>query len=191
MLEHMQRMSTKGSKFPGVPSLQFQLQMSCSQSESGPGDHLFNARSGFAHTKPDEVANFGLFATQTIMSVYWRPKDGLTADVLSNVVRQLCTHTAAVVEQPASPLAREQFFAQASASVVMAPPVDPSAPEVPPLEVAPPVPALPSAPPEAPVVPPVDVIPALLLLPHENTQEPTVNRRAICPIFFFDISSPS
>ena len=184
-------MSTKGSKLPGVPSLQFQSQMSCSQSESGPGDHLFKARSGFAHTKPADVANFGLFATQIIIAVYWRPKATLTADVLSKVTRQLCTHAAIVVEQPVNPLAREQFFVQASTNVVMEAPVAPPAPEVPPLEVAPPVPALPFAPPEAPVVPPVDAAPGLLLLPQEQTQEATPNTRASRPIFFFNMSSPS
>ena len=188
-------MSTKGSKFPVVPSLQFQSQIICSQSESGPGDHLFKARSGFAHTKPADVANFGLFATQIIIAVYWRPKDGLTADVLSYVVRQLCTHTAIVVEQPVKPLAREQFFVQASANVVMVPPVAASAPEVPPAEVAPPVPGLPFAPPEAPVVPPVPAVPGLLLLlqaPNpEATMEATPNTRASCPIFFFNMSSPT
>lgn len=183
-------MSTKGSKFPGVPSLQFQSQIICSQSESGPGDHLFKARSGFAHAKPAEVANFGLFATQTIIAVYWRPKEGLTAEVLSNVVRQLCTHTAIVVEQPVNPLAREQFFAQASANVVMEPPVAPPAPDVPPLEVAPPVPALPLAPPAAaPVVPPVDGVPGALLLLQEQTHEATPNTSANRPIFF-NMSSP-
>jgi hypothetical protein len=70
------RMSTKGSLFPGVPSSQFQSQMSSSQSESGPGDHLFKARSGFAQMKSAAEANFGLVAMQIIMAVYRTPKVG-------------------------------------------------------------------------------------------------------------------
>jgi len=209
----------KGSKFPVVPSPQFQRQMICSQSESGPGDHLFKARSGLAQTKSADVVNFELVATQTIIWVYCRPKVALTADVLSNVFRQLCTHTSIVVEQPSRPLAREQFFVQASASdrVPPAPPVAESPPvptappeaEEPPLETAPPVaeppvPPLPAggvpapgAPPEAdeppvaPVVPPVDVGPVLLLLPHADTQAAAPNTKTRAPILFFNMSSPN
>ncbi len=78
-----------GSKFPVVPSLQFQSQMSDSQSESGPGDHLFNARSGLAQTKSADVANFGFVAMQIIMFVYFVPRTELMAAVLSRVFMQL------------------------------------------------------------------------------------------------------
>ena len=93
--------------------MQFQSQMICSQSESGPGDHLFNARSGLAQMKSAADANLELVAMQIIIAVYWRPNAALTAAVLSNVVRQLCTHTAIVVEQPVNPLAMAQFLAHA------------------------------------------------------------------------------
>jgi hypothetical protein len=161
-------MSTKGSIFPVVPSMQFQSQMSCSQSESGPGDHLFKARSGFAQTKSAGEANFGLVATHTIIAVYCRPRSGLTLDVLSNVVKQFCSHTAGVVEQVSNPLARAQFFAQAWAKVSVVP-VVPPAPEAPPVALVPPVAEAPSLPPvaEAPPLPPV--APALSLLPQELT----------------------
>jgi hypothetical protein len=148
-------MSTQGSMFPYVASLQFQSQMSCSQSESGPGDHLFKARSGFAQTKSADEANFELLATQTIMFVYIRPKSRLTAEVLSNVVRQLCSHTVVVVEQEPNPLARAQFFAQAWANVIGDVPVVPPAAEAPPVEVAPPVVAEPPAAEAPPAVPPL------------------------------------
>jgi hypothetical protein len=150
-------MSTQGSIFPSVASSQFQLQMSCSQSESGPGDHLFKARSGFAQTKSADEANFGLVATQIIMSVYCRPRSALTADVLSNVVMQLCSHTVLVVEQVANPLASAQFFAHAWANVISDVPVVPPAAEAPPVDIAPPVVAEPpvaEAPPVAPPLPP-------------------------------------
>src|SRR5450432_732068 len=100
--------------------------------------------------KPAAVAKYGLVAIQTIIVVYKRPKDGLTADVLSNVVWQFWTHTSIVVEQVANPLPREQFFVQAWANVS----VDPPAPEVPPLETAPPAPPVAVEPPAA-LVPPV------------------------------------
>src|SRR5450432_1180141 len=100
--------------------------------------------------KPAAVAKYGLVAIQTIIVVYKRPKDGLTADVLSNVVWQFWTHTSIVVEQVANPLPREQFFVQAWANVS----VDPPAPEVPPLETAPPAPPV-ATEPAAPLVPPV------------------------------------
>lgn len=144
---------------------------------------MFRARSGFAQTKPDDVENAGLFATQIIIFVYCRPRDALTAEVLSNVVRQLCSHTVVVVEQVANPLARAQFFLQAAASVVIVP-VAPPAPEppvgvVPPEALEPPVaapppvpdlppppglPPVPELPPVAPLVPPVEVVEGLLLL---------------------------
>ena len=96
-------MSTQGSKFPSVPSLQFQSQISCLHGDivlaSTTGDHLVKARSGFAQVKPADVAKAGSFATQTIMTVYCRPNSALTAYVLSYVVRQLCWHTSIVVEQ--------------------------------------------------------------------------------------------
>ena len=61
-LEQEQRMSTKASRLPGVPSMQFQSQMIPSQSEPGPGDHLFKAAllaplAGFEQTKSADVAN--------------------------------------------------------------------------------------------------------------------------------------
>ena len=181
-LEQEHRMSTKGSIFPVVPSMQFQSQMSCSQSESGPGDHLFKARSGFAQTKAADEANFGLVATQTIIAVYCRPKSGLTLDVLSNVVRQFCSHTAGVVEQVSNPLASAQFFAQAWANVSVVPVVPPAA-EAPPVALVPPVAEAPPLPPVAEVAPPPPVAeapplppveegtpgPALSLLPQELT----------------------
>jgi hypothetical protein len=142
----------KGSESPGSP--QFQRQMSVSQSEGasgGPsGDHLFKARFGFAQMKPEDEEKYELVAMQTIILVYSVPKDALTADVLTNVIWQFCTHTSIVVEQPVTALPRMQFFAQASASVIVAPP----APEVPPLESAPPAPPFAAEPPAA-VVPPV------------------------------------
>jgi hypothetical protein len=55
-------MSMKASRLPGVPSMQFQSQMTCSQSELGPGDHLFKAPmfvavAGFEQTKSADVLN--------------------------------------------------------------------------------------------------------------------------------------
>jgi hypothetical protein len=94
--------------FPCVASPQFQEQMASSHVELGTtsvpaGDHKFKGEFGFAQTKAADVAKAGSVATQTIISVYCRPKSALTADVLSNVFRQLCSHTASVVEQPARP----------------------------------------------------------------------------------------
>ena len=170
-------MSTQGSIFPSVASSQFQLQMSCSQSESGPGDHLFKARSGFAQTKSADEANFGLVATQIIMSVYCRPRSALTADVLSNVAMQLCSHTVVVVEQVANPLARAQFFEQAWANVIGDVPVVPPAAEAPPVDIAPPVVAEPPTarvPPVA-LVPPVAKVPlAVALVPPVAEALPAV-----------------
>jgi hypothetical protein len=80
-----------------------------------------------------------LVATQTIMSVYIRPKSALTADVLSNVAMQLCSHTVVVVEQVSNPLASAQFFAQAWANVIGDVPVVPPAAEALPAVVVPPV----------------------------------------------------
>jgi hypothetical protein len=141
-LEQAHWMSTQGSIFPVVPSVQFQSQICCLHGESvegsTTGDHLFKARSGFAQVKLEAEAKFGSVATQTIISVYIRPKSGLTLDVLSNVVMQLCSHTVVVVEQPANPLPRAQFFAQAWANVIVDVPVAPPAAE-PPVEIAPPV----------------------------------------------------
>jgi hypothetical protein len=128
--------------------------MICSQSESGPGDHLFKARSGFAQTKSAAVANFELFAMQIIIIVYCRPKEGLTADVLSNVVMQLCSHTVVVVEHVSNPLARAQFFLQASANVSVDIPPAPPAADEPPVALAPPVAEAPPPPPVALAPPP-------------------------------------
>jgi hypothetical protein len=115
---------------------------------------LFKARSGFAQVKPADVAKYGSFATQTIMFVYCVPKSALIADVLSNVVMQLCSHTASVVEQPVNPLARQQFLAQASANVVMG------------------VPGV------------AQVAPVVLPLPQAKTPEATPNTRTSDPTLF-------
>jgi hypothetical protein len=64
------------------------------------GDHKFRGEFGFAQTKAVDDENAGSVATQIIILVYCLPKSALTADVLSNVVMQLCSHTASVVEQP-------------------------------------------------------------------------------------------
>jgi hypothetical protein len=165
-------MSTQGSIFPCVASLQFHSQASSlhgvSAERSTTGDHKFKGEFGFAHLKPADVAKNGSFATQTIITVYCRPKSGLTADVLSNVVMQLCTHTSVVVEQVSNPLARAQFFAQAWASVIVDVPVPPPAAVSPPLEVAPPVVAEPpaaEAPPVALLPPVAEAPPAVALVP--------------------------
>jgi hypothetical protein len=55
-------MSMKASRSPGVPSMQFQSQMTCSQSDMGPGDHLFKAGTlaplaGFEQTKSADDVN--------------------------------------------------------------------------------------------------------------------------------------
>ena len=167
-------MSTQGSIFPSVASSQFQLQMSCSQSESGPGDHLFKARSGFAQTKSaDEVK---LVAMQIIMAMYCGPKSGSIRDVLSYVVMQLCSHSVVVVEQVGNPLARVQFFAQASANVIADFPVAPPAAGTPSVEIAPPVVAEPpaaGAPPVALVPPVAKVPPAVALVPPVAEPPPT------------------
>ena len=60
--------------------------MGVSQSESGPGDHLFKARFGFAQMKPAAELNCELVAMHTIIVVYCRPRAALTADVLMNVI---------------------------------------------------------------------------------------------------------
>jgi hypothetical protein len=67
------------------------------------GDHKFKGEFGFAQTKSADELKLGSVATQTIIVVYCFPKSGLRADVLSNVVMQLCTHTSCVVEQVADP----------------------------------------------------------------------------------------
>jgi hypothetical protein len=177
------RISTQGSKFPSVLSLQFQSQISCLHGEirlaSTTGDHLFKARSGFAQVKPADVAKAGSFATQTIMTVYCRPKSALTAYVLSYVLTQLCSHTASVVEQVANPLARAQLCAQAWANGVIGVAAAPPAAETPPVEIAPPVvaeppgagtpptlePPTPAEVPPVPPVPPVAVRPPVLVVP--------------------------
>ena len=165
-------MSTQGSMFPCVASPQFQSQASSLHGvlagRSTTGDHKFKGEFGFAHLKPADVAKNGSFATQTIITVYCRPKSGLTLDVLSNVVMQLCTHTSVVVEQVSNPLARAQFFAQAWASVIVDVPVPPPAAVSPPLEVAPPVVAEPpaaEAPPVALLPPVAEAPPAVALVP--------------------------
>jgi hypothetical protein len=73
------------------------------------------------------------------MAVYCRPKSGLTADVLSYVVMQFCSHSVVVVEQLGNPLARAQAVAQAWANVIVDVPVAPPAAGTPPVEIAPPV----------------------------------------------------
>jgi hypothetical protein len=176
-------MSTQGSKFPSVPSLQFQSQISVLHGDitlaSTTGDHLFKARSGFAQVKPADVAKAGSLATQTIMTVYCFPKSALTAYVLSYVFIQLCSHTASVVEQRANPLARAQLCAQAWANVVIGLAVAPPAAEAPPVAIAPPVvaeppaaeapptlePPAPAEVPPVPPVPPVAVRPPVLVVP--------------------------
>jgi hypothetical protein len=185
-------MSIQGSKFPVVPSPQFQRQMICSQSESGPGDHLFMARSGFAQTKSVTEANFELVAMQIIICVYCRPKAALTAAVLSNVVRQLCSHTLVVVEQVSNPLARAQFFLQASANVIVDIPAVPPAADPPPVPLAPPVAKAPPPPPvaEAPPLPVAGLPPAALsLLLQEHIQQTTPNTRTSGPMLFLNILS--
>jgi hypothetical protein len=67
---------------------------------SPPGDHKFKGEFGFAQTKAADEEKPGSVATQIIIFVYCLPKSALTADVLSNVFMQLCTHTSCVVEQP-------------------------------------------------------------------------------------------
>jgi hypothetical protein len=92
----------------------------------------------------------------------------LTAEVLSNVVMQLCSHTVAVVEHLSNPLARAQFFAQAWSNVVIEVPVVPPAAVPPPVEVAPPAIAEPpaaEAPPVALAPPVVEAPPAVALVP--------------------------
>jgi hypothetical protein len=164
-------MSTKGSIFPCVASLQFQKQASSLHGvlaeRSTTGDHKFKGEFGFAQAKPADVAKNGSFATQTIITVYCRPKSGLTADVLSNVVMQLWTHTSVVVVQSGNVLARAQFFAQAWASVIVDVPLPPPAAVSPPLEIAPPVVAEPPAAEAPPValLPPVAEAPPVALLP--------------------------
>ena len=194
------RMSTQGSMSPCVASLQFQSQICCLHGElidgSTTGDHKFKGEFGFAQTKPADVANAGSFATQTIISVYCRPKSALTKDVLSNVVMQLCSHTASVVEQPDNPLARQQLCAHACANVVTgvavathaAPPLD----TAPPVAKAPPLalPPVAEAPPVLPVVPPVDVASVELPLPQAQTQEATQNTRTSDPTLFFNMAIP-
>jgi hypothetical protein len=111
------------------------------------------------------------------MSVYCRPRSALTADVLSNVAMQLCSHTVVVVEQVANPLARAQFFAQAWANVIGDVPVVPPAAEAPPVDIAPPVVAEPPTarvPPVA-LVPPVAKVPlAVALVPPVAEALPAV-----------------
>ena len=165
-------MSTKGSIFPCVASLQFQKQASSLHGvlaeRSTTGDHKFKGEFGFAQAKPADVAKNGSFATQTIITVYCRPKSGLTADVLSNVVMQLWTHTSVVVVQSGNVLARAQFFAQAWASVIVDVPLPPPAAVSPPLEIAPPVVAEPpeaGTPPVARVPPVAEAPPAAALVP--------------------------
>ena len=125
------RMSTQGSMSPCVASLQFQSQICCLHGElidgSTTGDHKFKGEFGFAQTKPADVENAGSVATQTIISLYCRPKSELTAYVLSNVVMQLCSHTASVVEHPDNPLARPQLCVHAWANVIVDVPVVPPA----------------------------------------------------------------
>jgi hypothetical protein len=167
------------------------------------GDHKFKGEFGFAQTKSADEEKAGSFATQTIITVYCRPKSALIADVLLNVVMQLCTHTSCVLEQPANPLASAQLCAQAWANVVIAVPLVPPAAE-PPVAIEPPVVAEPPAalvppvaippplalPPIA-MAPPVDVAPVLLLLPQEQTQEATPNTKTNCPTLLLDILSLS
>ncbi|HJX53763.1 MAG TPA: hypothetical protein VJ801_13435, partial [Polyangia bacterium] len=123
---------------------------------------MFKARSGFAQTKSEDEVK--LVATQIIISLYIRPKSGLTANVLWNVVMQLCSHTAVVVEQVSNPLARAQFFVQAWANVISDVPVAPPAAVSPPVEIAPPVVAEPPALGAPPVVgvPPVAGVPPVV-----------------------------
>jgi hypothetical protein len=127
---------------------------------------------------------------QTIISVYCRPKSGLTLDVLTNVVMQLCTHTSYVVEQPSNPAPREQFLAQASANVIVIvdvpvappaagiPPLDETVPPVvaePPAAEAPPVALVPpeaNAPPDVALVPPVAEAPPALEAPPAEVAPP-------------------
>jgi hypothetical protein len=159
--------------------------MSCSQGESveGPttGDHLFKGASGgvgLAQTKSaDEVK---LVAMQIIMAVYCPPKSSLnlgpSALVFSYVVMQFCSHSVVVVEQVGNPLARAQFFEQASANVIADVPVAPPAAGIPPVETAPPVVAEPpavGAPPVALVPPVAKVPPAVALVPPVAEAPPT------------------
>ena len=198
-LEQLQRMSMNGSKFPVVPSLQFQSQMSDSQSESGPGDHLFKARSGFAHTKASADENFEFVAMQIIMFVYFVPSTALMAAVLSRVFMQLWTQTSIVVEHPVNPAARLQLWVQASIKLsVGAPPAPPV-----PVWADPPVAAVwppvdPVVPPVEPVVPPVEPgVPGMLLL-HAARPSTMIIGTNVCVNRFvnffaslaFDISSP-
>jgi len=101
-------MSTKGSVTPCVAPSQFQPQMSSSHVEFGTtsspaGDHKFKGEFGLAQMKSVDEEKAGSVATQTIILVYCFPKSGLRADVLSNVVMQLCTHTSCVLEQVGDP----------------------------------------------------------------------------------------
>jgi hypothetical protein len=188
-------MSTQGSIFPCVASPQFQSQICCSHVESGPGDHKFKGEFGFAQTKPSAELNIGSLATQIIITLYIRPKSALTADVLSNVVMQLCSHTAVVVVQSANPLARAQFFLQASSNVAtgvpVAPPAaDPPVAEAPPAVVVPPVAeVLPVLPPVAAVVPPGVGTVWFSLLLQEQTQEATPNTKTNGPTLFLNMLS--
>jgi hypothetical protein len=99
---------------------------------------------------------------------------------LSNVVRQLCSHTVVVVEQVSRPAARAQFFLQASANVSVAPPVPgdpPSELAEPPVAEAPPVteaPATEAVPPVLPEAPPVAEVPAAAVLPPGFDEVPPV-----------------
>ena len=192
-------MSTKGSIFPCVASLQFHAQASSlhgvSAERSTTGAHKFKGEFGFAQAKPADVAKNGSFATQTIITVYCRPKSGLTADVLSNVVMQLWTHTSVVVVHLGKVLARQQLCAHASANVVIgvavaahvAPPLD-TAPPVgaePPAAEAPPVALLPpvaEAPPAVALAPPVaEAPPAAVVPPVPGTPPPVLPPVAEAP----------
>jgi len=118
-----------------------------------------------------------LVAMQTIIAVYIRPKSGLTADVLSYVDMQLCSHTVVVVEQVANPLARAQLFVQASANVIADVPVAPPVAGAPPVEIAPPVVAKPpaaGAPPVAPMPAVAEALPAVALVPPVVEAPPAV-----------------
>jgi len=165
--------------FPCVASSQFQSQIFCSHVELGTtsvpaGDHKFKGEFGFAQTKSADEEKAGSVATQTIISVYCRPKSALTADVLSNVVMQLWTHTSCVVEQVGDPVesraptAKVQLCAQAWANVIVDVPVAPPAAVSPPLDIAPPVVAEPPAaetPPVALAPPVAEAPPAVALVP--------------------------